>query len=51
MSLEQKGAMLKKIVNVNLSDESETLQDHVKFTKKWDNKIKLYVVKPSKHTL
>jgi hypothetical protein len=38
-------------VNVNLGEEIESLSTHLKFTKKWDNKIKLYTIQPCKRTL
>lgn len=51
MNLQEKGEILRKIVNVNLGDSEESLKNHVKFTRKWDSKIKVYVVKPCKKTL
>jgi hypothetical protein len=49
--LEEKGAILQDIVNVNLGGGDEPLGLHLKFSKKWDNRVKLYLVPPCRKTL
>lgn len=49
--LDEKSAILQKIVNVNLGDCNEPLGVHLKFSKKWENRMKLYLVPPCRKTL
>jgi hypothetical protein len=51
LSLEEKGNVLKTFANVNLGEGEEPLETQLKFSKKWDNKTKLYIIKPCKKAL
>jgi hypothetical protein len=50
-SPQEKGRLLQKIADVNLGEGEECLQTHLKFSRKWDNKAKLYILKPSEKIL
>jgi hypothetical protein len=51
VSLDEKGSILQQIVNVNLDDGDEPLGVHLRFSKKWDSRVKVYAVRPCRKTL
>lgn len=49
--MEEKGQMLLKMVEINITEGDDSLETQLRLAKKWDSRAKLYILKPCKRML